>query len=170
MATVGRTPKPDARVCSVNDTLDLVGDRYALPIVRELGYGFRRFGDLARSTGAPRDVLTAKLRKLEAGGVLERRPYSERPPRDEYVLTEAGVALLPIVLALKEWGDTYERGGAATVVFRHVCGEDFHARVVCAACGEPPDLELRVVGGTHPPDLPGRDGPADEPAGRAGPA
>jgi DNA-binding HxlR family transcriptional regulator len=152
---VSRKTKPDARVCSVTDTIDLVGDRYALPIVRELGYGFRRFQDLARLTGAPRDVLTAKLRKLEAGGVLERRPYSDRPPRDEYVLTEAGRALLPIVLALKEWGDTYERGGAATVVFRHACGAEFHAEVVCAACGRPPNRELEVVGGTHPPELPG---------------
>ena len=70
---------------------------------REIRYGHTRFQDIAMSTGAPRDVLTARLRKLEQAGVIERRQYSQRPPRHEYLLTDAGQALRPILLALKEW-------------------------------------------------------------------
>ena len=129
--------KPTKRVCSVADALGVVGDRYSLLIVREIGYGYRRFQELAGFTGAPRDVLTARLRRLEEIGLIERRPYSERPKRHEYHLTEVGEQLRPIVLALKEWGDRQCAPGTEPVVFRHSCGEEFHPRTVCAACGEP---------------------------------
>jgi DNA-binding HxlR family transcriptional regulator len=97
-----------------------VGDRYALLVAREIRYGYPRFQDIAASTGAPRDVLTAGLRKLEQAGVIERRQYSERPPRHEYLLTNAGRDLQPILLALKEWGDRYVNVGAEPVIFRTV--------------------------------------------------
>ena len=71
-------------MCSITDALSIVGDRYALLVARELRYGLTRFQDIAASTGAPRDVLTARLRKLEQAGVIERRLYSE------HLLTEAG--------------------------------------------------------------------------------
>jgi len=64
----------------------------------------------------PRDILTARLRKLEQAGVLERRRYSEHPPRYEYLLTQAGKELQPILLALKEWGDRYCNPGAEPIV------------------------------------------------------
>jgi DNA-binding HxlR family transcriptional regulator len=148
---VSRESKPGSRVCSITDALAIVGDRYALLIARELRYGKTRFSELAASTGAPRDVLTARLRKLEEAGVVARRLYSSRPERYEYVLTEPGLELQPILLALKEWGDRHCNAGAEPVVFEHVCGAEFHAATVCAACGEPlRDGELRVVGGTHP--------------------
>ena len=143
--------KPTKRICSVADALAIVGDRYSLLIVREIGYGYVRFQDLAGFTGAPRDVLTTRLRRLEEVGVLERRIYSEHPPRFEYHLTEAGLQLRPIVLALKEWGDQQLNPGAAPVIFEHTCGAEFHPRTVCAACGEPVGTgELVVKGGTHP--------------------
>jgi DNA-binding HxlR family transcriptional regulator len=135
----------------VADALAVVGDRYTLLLVREIGYGHRRFTDMVRYTGAPRDVLVARLRRLEELGLLERRPYSERPPRHEYHLTEAGMELRPIVLALKEWGDRRCEPGKAPVVFRHTCGEEFHPLTVCEACREPVKPgELTVSGGTHP--------------------
>jgi DNA-binding HxlR family transcriptional regulator len=131
--------------------LGIVGDRYSLLVVREIGYGFKRFTDLANYTGAPRDVLTARLRRLEELGLIERRRYSEHPPRFEYHLTESGNALRPIVIALKEWGDTQLNAGAEPVVFEHSCGAEFHALTVCAACGKPLGPgELTVSGGTHP--------------------
>jgi DNA-binding HxlR family transcriptional regulator len=143
--------KPTSRVCSITDALSIVGDRYALLIVRELRYGKTRFSEIAESTGAPRDVLTARLRKLETSGVIERRQYSERPPRHEYVMTEAGRELQPILLALKEWGDRHLNPGCEPIVFRHVCGAEFHPQTTCQACGEPVrDGELTVAGGTHP--------------------
>jgi len=143
--------KPTSRVCSITDALDIVGDRYALLVARELKYGNTRFGDILEGTGAPRDVLTSRLRKLEQAGVVERRLYCEHPPRHEYVLTDAGRELQPILLALKEWGDSHCNPGEEPVVFRHSCGAVFHAQTVCAACGEPiRDGELTVAGGTHP--------------------
>lgn len=138
-------------MCSVADALGIVGDRYSLLIVREIGYGFVRFKDLAAYTGAPRDVLTSRLRRLEEIGVLERRRYSERPPRFEYHLTAVGRDLRPIVLALKEWGDKHVNPGAEPVVFEHTCGAEFHPLTVCAACMQPVHPgELVVRGGTHP--------------------
>jgi DNA-binding HxlR family transcriptional regulator len=143
--------KPNKRVCSITDALSVVGDRYALLVAREIKYGNTRFKDLADSTGAPRDVLTSRLRKLEEWGVVERRRYSERPPRYEYLLTAAGAELQPILLALKEWGDRHINAGAEPIIFEHSCGAPFHPLTVCAACREPYRAgDLTVVGGTHP--------------------
>jgi DNA-binding HxlR family transcriptional regulator len=141
------------RVCSITDALEIVGDRYALLVAREIIYGRRRFEQIAATTGAPRDVLTTRLRKLEAAGVVERRPYCERPVRHEYHLTAAGEELHPILLALREWGDRHCNPGAEPVVFTHSCGAEFHALTVCEACREPIALgDLTITGGTHPVD------------------
>lgn len=143
--------KPTIRVCSITDAMDLVGDRYSLLIAREIRYGNTRFTGMAASLGAPRDVLTARLRKLEQAGVVERRRYQEHPPRDEYLLTEAGDELFLVLLALKEWGDRHCNPGAPPIVFQHTCGAEFHPVTICAACRAPVgDHELTVVGGTHP--------------------
>jgi DNA-binding HxlR family transcriptional regulator len=148
---VGTERNPAPRRCSITDALSIVGDRYALLVAREIRYGRTRFTDIAATTGAPRDVLTARLRKLEDAGVIERRLYSERPPRYEYLLTPAGNELHPILLALKEWGDRNCNPGAEPVIFRHTCGAEFHAAVTCEACGERiGEGDLTVIGGTHP--------------------
>ena len=78
------------RNCSVARTLEVVGDRWSLLVIREALLGAHRFDQMQRGTGAPRDILAARLRKLVETGVLERRRYQERPPRFEYHLTEAG--------------------------------------------------------------------------------
>ena len=143
--------KPSRRVCSVADALCVVGDRYSLLIVREIGYGYKRFNEIAGFTGAPRDVLSARLRSLEEIGVLERCMYCQRPPRYEYQLTETGSQLRPIVLALKEWGDQCLNADRAPVIFKHSCGSEFHPLTVCAACKRPVGPgELAVNGGAHP--------------------
>ncbi|MCW2526913.1 MAG: putative HxlR-family transcriptional regulator [Pseudonocardiales bacterium] len=95
------------RVCSIADALEIVGDRWSLLILRELGFGVGRFNDMRANTGAPRETLTARLRKLEEGGVIERQRYCKRPPRDEYVLTPAGRAVAPILRSLREWGELH---------------------------------------------------------------
>jgi DNA-binding HxlR family transcriptional regulator len=95
------------RDCGIADALDLVGDRWSLLILRELRFGVHRFNDIRTNTGAPRETLTARLRKLEDAGIIERRRYSEHPPRDEYVLAEAGEAISPILKALRSWGERY---------------------------------------------------------------
>ncbi len=128
-----------------------MGDRYALLIAREIKYGNTRFKGIAETTGAPRDVLTSRLRKLEQWGVVKRRRYSERPPRDEYLLTDAGAELQPILLALKELGRPPHHPGAEPIIFEHSCGTEFHPLTVCAACREPyREGDLTVTGGTHP--------------------
>ena len=76
------------RDCTIADALEVVGDRWSLLIVRELFYAERRFTELARNTGAPRDILTTRLRKLADHGVIVREQYSQRPPRYEYRLTD----------------------------------------------------------------------------------
>jgi DNA-binding HxlR family transcriptional regulator len=99
------------RDCPIADALDIVGERWSLLILRELNFGVHRFNDIRANTGAPRETLTIRLRELEQAGVIARRQYSERPPRDEYALTEAGTAVIPVLRALRKWGETYaERG------------------------------------------------------------
>lgn len=132
---MSRKIKQTARACSVADALDVVGDRWSLLVLRELGMGVRRFGGIQANTGAPRDILTARLRKLEAAGVIERKAYSERPPRSEYALADSGRALAPVLMALQEWGDTFLNAGREPRLLQHDCGERFHAAVACAACG-----------------------------------
>ena len=134
------------RPCAVATTLALVGERWSLLVVRELFYGNHRFDQLARNTGAPRDILTARLRKLEEAGVVRRTLYHEHPPRYEYALTPAGVALEPVITALRQWGDAYATDEPPVSVL-HSCGHELGAVWVCRSCGEqvrPQDLELVV--------------------------
>ena len=80
----------EPRTCSIARTLDIVGEKWALLAIREVFLGDRRFDEMVRRTGAPRDTLAARLRTLVAAGILERRRYSDHPARSEYHLTEAG--------------------------------------------------------------------------------
>lgn len=95
------------RVCPIADALDVVGERWSLLILRELRFGVLRFKDIQVNTGAPKETLALRLRKLEQAGLIERRRYSERPPRDEYVLTESGQELSPVLQALRKWGERH---------------------------------------------------------------
>jgi DNA-binding HxlR family transcriptional regulator len=95
------------RVCSIADALDVVGERWSLLVLRELGFGVHRFSDIQVNTGAPRETLALRLRTLEEHGIIERRRYSEHPPRDEYALTAAGQELLPVLGALRAWGERH---------------------------------------------------------------
>ena len=135
--TPGSRPTP--RRCSIAGALDVVGEKWSLLVVRELFLGVRRFSDIAANTGAPRDILTARLRRLEELGVISRRVYSERPPRYEYVLTDAGKDLRPVIWALKHWGDTHVMGERMAPAWEHTCGAPFTPRTHCAECGEAVD-------------------------------
>jgi DNA-binding HxlR family transcriptional regulator len=89
--------------------LSVVGDRWALLVLRELDSGVHRFNDIHTNTGAPRDRLASRLRELEEAGLITRRRYCERPPRDEYLLTSAGSAIGPVLRELRIWGEAYAR-------------------------------------------------------------
>jgi DNA-binding HxlR family transcriptional regulator len=126
------------RACSVARTLELVGEKWALLAIREVFLGNRRFDEMVRRTGAPRDTLAARLRTLTGAGILQRRQYSEHPARSEYHLTEAGQELYPVILTLMRWGDRHLAGDAGPpLVLEHSCGHPLAAEVICAACGEP---------------------------------
>ena len=84
MVSTSAEPRP----CSIARTLDIVGEKWALLAVREVFLGNRKFDEMVRRTGAPRDTLAARLRTLVGAGILQRRPYSEHPARFEYHLTE----------------------------------------------------------------------------------
>ena len=126
------------RECSIARTLEIVGEKWALLVVREVFLGNRRFDEMVRAIGAPRDTLAARLRSLVGAGILERRQYSERPARFEYRLTEAGLDLYPVILTLMRWGDKHLAGeDGPPMVLEHTCGHRLVAKVVCEACGEP---------------------------------
>ena len=136
------------RPCSVAAALNLIGEKWALLAVREIVFGNKRFDAIARNTGAPRDRLAARLRALEAGGVIVRRQYSEHPPRFEYELTEAGRELRTVLTALRAWGDKWAIDAPPPSVFEHTCGHDLDPAMICRHCGEevdPDDLRVRVV-------------------------
>ena len=128
---------PHGRECSIANALAVVGERWSLLALREIMLGERRFDQIAGNTGASRDILAARLRKLVSSGVLERRQYQVHPPRYEYVPTEAGYALQPILLGLMEWGDQYVTDGPPPTVWEHDCGAELHPRTVCAQCMQP---------------------------------
>jgi DNA-binding HxlR family transcriptional regulator len=132
--------------CSVARTLDVVGDKWTLLVLRDAFYGVRRFEDFARDLGVARNVLTDRLGRLVDAGVLERRRYEDRPPRDEYRLTPKGRDLLPVILTMMRWGDTWQSDDGGPVELLHEpCGAVTHAVATCASCGEElVATELRV--------------------------
>ncbi|AVZ75096.1 transcriptional regulator [Streptomyces lunaelactis] len=111
------------RECSIADALGLVGERWTLQAVRELTHGVHCFDRIVRNTGASRDILTARLRKLEAAGAVRREQYNVHPPRYEYHLTPAGGELGDVLLTLMKWGDRHLNPEDPPVRWQHSCGE-----------------------------------------------
>lgn len=125
-------------------TLEIVGEKWALLVVREVFLGVRRFDEMAQNIGAPRDTLAARLRTLVEEGILERRRYSDRPPRDEYVLTSAGRDLYPVILSLMQWGDRHRPlPSGPPMVLTHECGHRLAHRWDCVHCGS--EIDARAV-------------------------
>lgn len=140
--------------CSIARTLDVVGERWSLLILRDAFYGVSRFDDFQRDLGVARNILTDRLAKLVDSGVLERVQYEQRPPRFEYKLTRKGRELLPVLLTMMHWGDRWSGEESPPVTLTHTrCGHDTHPVVSCAHCGEVlRRSELRV----HPIRIAGR--------------
>jgi DNA-binding HxlR family transcriptional regulator len=137
------TTEAGPRACTIAASLAVIGEKWSLLVIRELSLGVHRFDAIQRNTGAPRDILSSRLRRLEAEGVVEKRLYQLHPPRHEYRLTQAGDELRPILLSLAKWGDrwTDEHTHARWV---HECGAELDVRQTCAACGgEVTGLDLR---------------------------
>jgi DNA-binding HxlR family transcriptional regulator len=108
------------RHCSIARTLDVVGEKWALLAIRDVFLGNRRFDEMVRSTGAPRDTMAARLKTLVDAGTLERRQYSAHPNRFEYRLTPAGLDLYPVLISLLRWGDQHLAGsGGPPLLLEH---------------------------------------------------
>jgi len=135
--------------CPVARTLDVVGERWTLLILRDAFNGVRRYEDFAARLPIARNVLARRLQKLVAHGILSRVPYQDHPPRYEYRLTPAGMELYPVIVALVQWGNRYRMGATApTIEVRHkACGHQAEAVVVCSHCGE--RLSARDAQGVH---------------------
>jgi DNA-binding HxlR family transcriptional regulator len=133
-----RSPRTtDPRVCSIDAALKVIGEKWALLALREIALGQHRFDDIVFNTGAPRDILTARLKSLEAAGVVQRQLYQERPTRYEYHLAKAGEQLFAVLHAIRDWGDRFVRDDPENIVaFRHSCGAKLRLKMRCAACGE----------------------------------
>ncbi|MBY4674793.1 helix-turn-helix transcriptional regulator [Burkholderia multivorans] len=91
--------------CPVARSVDVIGDRWSLLVVRDAFDGMRRFGDFQRSLGVARNILADRLRRLVEAGILETRPASDGTAYQEYVLTVQGESLFPVIVALRQWGE-----------------------------------------------------------------
>lgn len=141
----------DVRECSVARTLELVGAKWTLLAVREMLLGSHRFDEIARRTGAPRDVLTARLRMLETEGLVHRIQYETRPPRFEYHLTDLGRSLTPVIATMREFGDRHLAGESGPPLrFEHSCGAAYQPVLACRACGQVVERGEVTIVGTPP--------------------
>jgi DNA-binding HxlR family transcriptional regulator len=126
------------QTCSIAESLEVIGERWSLLIVRDVLNGNRRFGEIQASLGVARNVLSARLQRLIAEGILERRPYQQSPQRFEYFLTEKGLDLWPALIALLNWGDRYSSSphGPPKIIVHKECGGRVSDRGICASCGK----------------------------------
>jgi DNA-binding HxlR family transcriptional regulator len=125
--------------CSLSRTVAVIGDRWTLLVLRECFLRVRRFEAFQSRLGITRHLLAARLKKLVQFGVLRRVPYQDAPKRYEYILTQKGLDLYPIIMAIVHWGDVHmvdERG--RPLLHQHkTCGKFFDPVMVCSECGEP---------------------------------
>ncbi|MGH2947531.1 MAG: winged helix-turn-helix transcriptional regulator [Solirubrobacteraceae bacterium] len=147
------------QACSLARTLEVVGERWTLLVLRDLFLGVHRFTDLHAHLDIPRAVLSARLAALVAHGLVERRPY--RAGRDEFHLTASGHELWPALYSLLVWGDRHRPapGGPRRLFTHGSCGSVLTAAGACAACGMAPD----------PADVETMPGPGADPARRDDP-
>jgi DNA-binding HxlR family transcriptional regulator len=126
-----------AQTCSIARALELVGERWTLLIVRNIYLGVQRFDDLQAQLGVARNVLASRLASLTANGIVERRPYGERPDRYEYRLTEKGQDLWPVLIELMQWGDKHAPfPNGPPVILHHIdCGGIVGPHRACTCCG-----------------------------------
>lgn len=142
--------------CAIAQAAGIVGDWWTLLIVRDVAGGTTRFEALQRSLGVSRKVLTERLGRLVDDGVLRRVPYQDRPARHEYLLTEAGVGLLPVLVSLQDWGTRYVMGDGSLTATS--AATSLEARRVQGLVGTrvPPVLLTTTDGGDVEPFEDGR--------------
>jgi DNA-binding HxlR family transcriptional regulator len=148
-------PGSSPTLCPVARAQDVVGDRWTVLVLRELFLGTRRFEEIQAHTLATPQMVASRLKKLESAGLIERRPYSERPPRHEYHLTEMGIAFHPVFLALRAWGETWFKSEDEEVAIHYIhipCGQDPGLGPACQSCGKTmrrEELSAKLSGSFH---------------------
>jgi DNA-binding HxlR family transcriptional regulator len=147
--------------CSLARSLEVLGERWTLLIVRDAFHGLTRYDEFQRSLGVATNVLSSRLQKLVAAGVLEREG-----PRGSYNLTQKGRDLYPVLLTLISWADRYEPGpdGPEVLILHSSCDRPAGGALRCEHCGEPVSLDnIQVV------PAPGARGPDGKPTTRTPP-
>jgi DNA-binding HxlR family transcriptional regulator len=126
----------DTANCNIASALSIVGEKWTFLVLREAFNGIRRFEDMQRRTGAPRQVLSNRLGRLVDEGILRKVPYREpgQRPRSEYRLTEKGIDLFPVIAALLSWGDKHAcaPGGPSVLLTHRDCGAPVGLELTCA--------------------------------------
>lgn len=122
--------------CSVARSLEVIGERWTLLIVRELIRGPRRYLELEHATGISKNVLSSRLKSMAAEGVIASDAITDQRDWVRYRLTDKGYALFPVISALIAWGDTYASPDGPPLVLMHRCGAPVGHKLVCACCGE----------------------------------
>jgi DNA-binding HxlR family transcriptional regulator len=137
--------------CSVARTWTVLGERWTMLVVREAFNRTRRFEDFQDRLGIARNVLADRLARLVDEGILERRLYQEHPSRYEYRLTDKGLDLYPVLVAIMRWGDRYKSEAAPVRLVHESCGHEADPKLVCSHCGE--ELRARDVRAEPGPGL-----------------
>ena len=128
--------------CSIARTMDIIGDGWTALILRDVFAGITRFDQFERDLDVSPKLLAARLDRLVAEGILERRAYSEHPPRYDYLPTKKGAELFPVIASIMRWGDRWTAGlaGPPALIRHHTCGAHTTGKVICENCGEPLDF------------------------------
>ena len=122
--------------CTIGAAVAIIGEKWTFLVLREVFNGVRRFADMQRRTQAPRQILSDRLARLVAEGLLRKVPYQEQGQRGrhEYRLTDKGLDLYPVLVALMQWGDRYAAGpaGPQALLTHRDCGAPVRLELTCA--------------------------------------
>jgi DNA-binding HxlR family transcriptional regulator len=145
-----RTSFADAE-CPIALGLESVGEWWTILILRDVFDGFSRFDELQRNLGISPSMLARRLKAMVDAGLLTKRRYSEHPPRDEYVLTDAGVAFRPVILALYAWSENHVTDRARKLLLiDRATGEELDPVLVDRRTGRPlEELDVGFTAGEH---------------------
>jgi DNA-binding HxlR family transcriptional regulator len=123
--------------CSIAQCLEVVGEWWSFLIIRDCFMGVSRFDEFQQRLGISRNILNQRLNHLVEKGVLKKVPYSERPLRFDYKLTEMGIDLWPVLTTMRQWGDRYAAPHGTPIELEHKgCGHRTEAVMTCSVCNE----------------------------------
>lgn len=133
--------------CPIAATLEIVGEKWSLLILRDIARGMHRFSDVHASLGCAKNLLSARLKRLEAAGIIQADAYQVVGARTRraYHLTPAGAELLPVLLGLQEWGRRYLGGTGGARITHRDCGAEVHAALGCSDGHAMSALEVEVA-------------------------